>query len=116
MKNRAVIYCRVSTEYEIQESSLQMQIEQAKDAVILNGWELVDEFIDFGKTGTTTQNRLQYNRLVRNMKKDLFDIIVVKSQDRLMRSTKDWYIFIDLMVKYGIKLYFYMENMFYMKH
>jgi len=113
MKNRAVIYCRVSTEYEIQESSLQMQIEQAKDAVILNGWELVDEFIDFGKTGTTTQNRIQYNRLVRNMKKDLFDIIVVKSQDRLMRSTKDWYIFIDLMVKYGIKLYFYMESMFY---
>ena len=88
MKNRAVIYCRVSTEYEIQENSLQMQIEQAKDAVILNGWDLVDEFIDFGKTGTTTQNRIQYNRLVRNMKKDLFDIIVVKSQDRLMRSTK----------------------------
>ena len=27
--------------------------------------------------------------------KDKFDIIVIKSQDRLMRNTKDWYLFVD---------------------
>ncbi|MDO4756206.1 MAG: recombinase family protein [Parabacteroides sp.] len=113
MSNRAVIYCRVSTEMEIQENSLEIQINQAKDVVTDKGWTLVDEYIDFGKSGTTTENRIQYKRLVRNMPKDFFDIIVVKSQDRLMRSTKEWYLFIDTLMKYNIKLYFYLENTFY---
>ena len=79
MSNRAVIYCRVSTETEMQENSLDVQIKQAKDTVIEKGWLLVDEYIDFGKSGTKTENRQQYKRLVRNMDKDFFDIIVVKS-------------------------------------
>ena len=113
MSNRAVIYCRVSTETEIQENSLDVQIKQAKEIVVEKGWQLIDEYIDFGKSGTTTENRLQYKRLVRNMEKDFFDIIVVKSQDRLMRSTKEWYLFVDTLMKNDIKLYFYLENSFY---
>ena len=113
MSNRAVIYCRVSTETEIQENSLDVQIKQAKDTVIEKGWLLVDEYIDFGKSGTKTENRQQYKRLVRNMDKDFFDIIVVKSQDRLMRSTKEWYLFVDTLMKNDVKLFFYLENLFY---
>lgn len=113
MNTRAVIYCRVSTELESQESSLDAQIIQATEIVKEKGWILVDEYIDSGKSGTTTQNRTQYNRLMRNMPKNVYDVIVVKSQDRLMRSTRDWYIFIDTMLKYKKKVYFYMENYFY---
>ena len=109
---KAVIHCRVSTDDEIQINALDKQIEEAKEAVKQNGWILVDEYIDEGKTGTTTKTRDEYNRLVYDLELNKFDVIVIKSQDRLMRSTKDWYIFIDKLVQNKKKLFFYLENKF----
>ena len=63
--------------------------------------------MDEGKSGTTTKKRTEYNRLFKDMETDKFDIIVIKSQDRLMRNTKEWYFFIDKLVQYNKKLYFY---------
>lgn len=110
---RAVIYCRVSTEDEIQINALEKQIEEAKLSVSKNKWILVDEYIDEGKSGTMTKHRDEYNRLFRDLESDKFDIVVIKSQDRLMRSTKDWYLFVDKLVQNTKKLYFYLENKFY---
>lgn len=47
------------------------------------------------------------------MESDKFDIIVIKSQDRLMRNTKEWYFFIDQLVQNKKRLYFYLERKFY---
>ena len=47
------------------------------------------------------------------MQEDKFDIIVVKSQDRLQRNTFDWYKFADLLNKNNKRLYLYMDNKFY---
>ena len=47
------------------------------------------------------------------MEKDLFDIVVVKSIDRLTRSAKDWYIFLDKLVQNHKKLYLYIDRKFY---
>lgn len=110
---RAVIYCRVSTDEEIQLNALESQIEEAKHAVWERGWTLVDSYIDEGKSGTTTKHRDEYNRLVNDLSKDSMDIIVAKSQDRLMRNTKEWYLFVDQLVQSGKRLYFYLENKFY---
>ena len=109
----AVIYCRVSTEEEVQINALKSQIQEATAAVDKQGWKLVDQFIDEGKSGTTTNKRNEYNRLVDEMEQNKFDIIVVKSQDRLMRNTKEWYIFVDKMVLAHKKLFFYLDNKFY---
>ncbi len=110
---KAVIYCRVSTDEEIQVNALINQVEEAKQTVLKNKWVLVDQYVDEGKTGTTTRKRDEYNRLFKDMETDKFDIIVIKSQDRLMRSTKDWYLFIDRLVQNDKKLFFYIENKFY---
>lgn len=112
MKN-AVTYSRVSTDEEIQVSALESQVKEARWAVESNGWNLVGEYIDEGKSGTTTKQRDGYNRLLRDMEAAAFDIIVVKSQDRLMRNTKEWYLFVDKLVQSGKKLYFYLERKFY---
>lgn len=111
--DRAVIYCRVSTEEEKQINALESQIKEARNAVYLNEWLLIDEYIDEGKSGTMTKFRDEFNRLSDDIETSKFDIIVVKSQDRLMRSTKDWYIFVDKVVQNKKKLYFYIENKFY---
>ena len=70
-------------------------------------------YIDEGKSGTTTQKRAAYNRLFQDMETDKFDIIVIKSQDRLMRNTKEWYFFIDQLVQNKKRLYFYLDRKFY---
>lgn len=110
---RAAIYIRVSTEEEKQLNAFAVQREEAKKAVVDNGWTLAKEYLDEGKTGTTTKQRTGYNSLFLDLEEDLFDIIVIKSQDRLMRNVKDWYIFISKMNEHGKRLFMYMENKFY---
>lgn len=111
--NRAVFYARVSTEEEQQLKALPKQIQENKDVIASKGWELVDQYVDEGKSGTTIKRRNEYQRLLEDMEQNKFDIIVVKSQDRLQRNTKDWYIFVDKLVVNGKKLYMYLENRFY---
>ena len=108
---RAVIYCRCSTTEESQQNALVQQVAEAKVCVEKQNWILVDEYVEL-KSGTTSK-RSEYSRLCEDMSLDKFDIIVIKSQDRLMRSTKDWYLFIDKMVSLNKKLYIYLESKFY---
>ena len=49
-KMRAVYYCRVSTDDENQTSSIINQKEESIKTIKDNKWELVDEYIDSGKT------------------------------------------------------------------
>lgn len=112
---KACYYARVSTEEEKQANALKKQCEEARAAITENGWALPDgcEYIDEGKSGTTTQNRDEYLRLFNDIDKDKFDIIVIKSQDRLMRSAKDWYLFLSRITENHKKLYIYLDRRFY---
>lgn len=112
-KLRAVFYARVSTEEEKQLNALEKQVQENIDAINKKGWILVDQYIDEGKSGTKIKGRDEYQRLLDDLEWDKFDVVVVKVQDRLQRSTKDWYIFIDKLVVGGKMLYFYMEDTFY---
>lgn len=109
---RAVIYCRCSTEEESQQEALKKQVIEAEESVKRNGWLLVDKYIE-SKSGTTVDKRSEYQRLFMDLQSDKFDIVQIKSQDRLMRNTKDWYLFVDRLVSNGKKLYMYMERKFY---
>ena len=109
---RAVIYARCSTEEESQIDALKNQVAEARECVRNQGWFLVDEYVE-SKSGTSTKGRSEYNRLFEDLQKDKFDIIVIKSQDRLMRNTKDWYVFVDRLTITRKKLYMYIERKFY---
>lgn len=109
---RAVTYSRCSTEEESQKDALQKQIQEAKECVEENKWFLTDTYIE-AKSGTSTKGRKEYSRLYDDLLTDKFDIIVIKSQDRLMRNVKDWYMFIDRLVSNHKKLYIYIERKFY---
>ena len=110
---KAVYYARVSTDEESQVDALKNQVKEAENCILNNGWGLVDKYVDEGRSGTTTKKRDEYNRLYEDIESDKFDIIVVKSQDRLMRNTKEWYIFVDKLVTNNKKLFFYIDNKFY---
>lgn len=112
-KLRAVFYARVSTDEEMQLNALEKQIQENKDVIAQKGWELVDCYIDEGKSGTKTKGRKEYNRLFDDMAEGKFDVIVIKSQDRLMRNTLDWYLFLDRLVNNDLQLFMYLDNSFY---
>ena len=109
---RAVIYCRTSTTEESQLNALENQVQEASACVKTQGWQLVDSYVESG-SGTTTHGRDQYKRLYEDLLLDRFDIIVIKSQDRLMRNVKDWYLFLDRLIRCGKQLYLYLEQKFY---
>lgn len=109
---RAAIYCRCSTEEESQIDALGRQVLEGKACVEDMGWILSGEYVE-SKSGTTRKGRAEYNRLFEDLQSDLFDVIVIKSQDRLMRNVKDWYLFLDRMVSNGKRLYMYIEHKYY---
>lgn len=109
---RAVIYARCSTEEESQKDALINQVREAKECVNRQNWILIDTYIE-SRSGTTTKGRTEYNRLYDDLQSDLFDVIIIKSQDRLMRNTKDWYLFVDRLCTQRKQLYMYLEEKFY---
>ena len=112
-KNRHYKTERVSTEEERQLNALEKQIQENRDVISNNGWILVGEYIDEGKTGTTTKRRSAYKHLLADMTEGKFDIVVCKDQDRLQRNTLDWYLFVDNLVKNNLKLFMYLDNKFF---
>lgn len=109
---RAVLYARCSTEEESQKNALLQQVEEGKECIKMHGWRLIRSYVE-SKSGTTVKGRTQFQQLYEDLERDDFEIIVIKSQDRLMRNTKDWYMFLDRMQTYGKRLYIYLENRFY---
>lgn len=112
-KLRAVFYARVSTEEEKQLNAIEKQIEENREVIEKKGWILVDEYIDKGITGTQAKKRNEYIRMLDDIKKNKFDVIVSKDQSRLQRNTMDWYIFLNDIVQNQKKLYLYLENTFF---
>lgn len=112
-KLRAVFYARVSTEEEKQLNAIEKQIDENREIIEGKGWVLTDEYIDKGITGTQAKKRNEYMRMLDDIKKDKFDIIVAKDQSRLQRNTMDWYIFLNDIVQNQKKLYLYLENTFF---
>ncbi|MBS6645135.1 MAG: recombinase family protein [Clostridiaceae bacterium] len=109
---RAAIYCRCSTEEESQADALLKQVAESEYCVQEQGWYLADRYVE-SKSGTTTRGRSEYNRLFDDLQTDKWDVIVIKSQDRLMRNVKDWYLFLDRMLTQGKRLFMYIDRKFY---
>lgn len=112
MTPRAVLYARCSTEEEAQKDALIKQVAEAEECIRQNGWLHIDSYIE-SRSGTTTKGRAEYNRLCDDIEKDKFDIIVIKSQDRLMRNTLEWYLFLDRLTSNNKRLYMYIEQKYY---
>ena len=65
-KKRVVIYARVSTEHEAQLSALENQVDWYKPIMAAHPeWELVDQFIDEGITGTSAKKRCRVSLVIR---------------------------------------------------
>ena len=82
-KLNVAAYCRVSTESEEQENSLETQKEHYKNEIERNpNWTLVDVFVDFGVSGLNDTKRTEFMRMIEMCEKGKIDLILTKSISR----------------------------------
>ncbi len=87
---RVAAYCRVSTDKDDQKNSFEGQKSYFTDYI--NGkkeWKLIHIYADEGTTGTSTEKRTQFNMMIRDAKRGLFDMIITKEVSRFARNTVD---------------------------
>ena len=112
---KVAIYNRCSTEEEAQKNALEVQAAESLELVEAKkteGWQIVAQYVEL-ESGTSTRKRKEYQKMVEDIKQNKFDIVVVKSIDRLARNAKDWYLFLDCLMKHNTRLYLYLERKFY---
>ena len=106
-KKRVAAYCRVSTNKEIQQSSLALQTEVFEQIATQNAdWTLVKVYADEGLTGTSVKNRVQFQQMIKDALDGKIDYILAKSISRFARNTVDTLEYTRLLKEKGIGVYF----------
>ena len=110
-KARVAAYCRVSTEYEEQESSYEVQVEHYTNYIKSNPeWEMVEVYADDGISGTNTAKREGFNRMIEDCKAGKIDMILTKSISRFSRNTVDCLKYTRELKDMNIAVFFEKEN------
>jgi site-specific DNA recombinase len=87
VKKKVCAYARVSTDSEKQGESLENQIQYYENIISNNlDYEFVGVFADRGIAGTT-ENRLEFQRMLQLAREGKIDIIITKSISRFARNT-----------------------------
>ena len=109
---RVAAYCRVSSDSSDQLHSYAAQIRNYTSEISKHdGWELVDIYADESVTGTKTDKREDFNRMLSDCRKGKIDKILVKSISRFSRNTKDCLTALRELTSLGVAVYFEKENL-----
>lgn len=86
---RVAAYCRVGTNYEEQESSLEMQISYYRKLIAeCEGWQLVKIYVERA-SGTQIKKRPEFVKMIKAYRQGKIDLILTKSMSRFGRNILD---------------------------
>lgn len=109
---RVAAYCRVSTDHEEQETSIENQLTYYENLIRSKPeWEYAGVFYDDGISGTQDDNRPGFMELIRLCKKGKVDLILVKSLSRFSRNTLQCISYIRMLKERGITVRFEKEGL-----
>ena len=108
---RVTYYGRVSTNQDIQLSSLSNQEDYFKQMILNNiNWTYIEGYIDEGITGTSTLKRTNFLRMINDAKQNKFDLIITKEISRFSRNTLDSIKYTRELLNYGVAVLFLNDN------
>jgi len=108
---RVTFYARVSSEKDEQLNSLDNQITYYTNLIKNNPhWEYVSGYIDEGISGISTKKRENFNQMIEDSQKDLFDLIITKEISRFARNTLDSIQFTRELLNNGVGVFFQNDN------
>lgn len=105
---KAVIYARYSSSNQT-EQSIEGQIRVCTDYAERKGFTITSEYIDRAISGRT-DNRPDFQRLIADCSKNLFDVVIVYKTDRFARNKYDSAIYKRELKRNGIELHYAAES------
>lgn len=110
-KTRVAAYCRVSTDSDEQELSLETQRNHYESYIKANSeWEYAGIYYDEGISGTKTAKREGLKKLMEDCEKGLIDLVLTKSISRFCRNTTDCLELVRKLLNYEVYIVFEKEN------
>ena len=96
---RVACYIRVSHDEQVRHGlSLDAQHKSLTDYVKKRDYKIVDYYVDEGLTARKTlRKRVQFNRMIEDVKKDKIDLIIFIKLDRWFRNVADYYKTMDIL-------------------
>ena len=110
-RTNAVIYCRVSTDEQVDNLSLSTQQERSRAYCSVNGWTVVETFKDEGRSAKTT-DRDDFQKLLKFCKeaKNRVGFVVVNDLSRFSRNMNDQILTMTALMGAGVRLRSVSEN------
>ena len=99
---RAVIYARFSSEKQ-NEASIEGQLRECLDYAKYNGIEVIGEYIDRA-VSAKTDNRPDFQRMIKDSYKNAFDTVLVWKLDRFARNRYDSAYYKNILKKNGVRV------------
>ena len=111
LKLKVTFYARVSTEHELQKTSIKNQIKFFYNYIKSNpNWTYIPGYIDEGISGKNTKKREEFLKMIKDAKNKKFNLILTKSVSRFARNTIDSLHYTDILSQYGIGVIFINDN------
>ena len=101
-KMKAVIYARYSSDNQ-REESIEGQIRDCKEYAKYNGMSIVGSYIDRALSAKT-DNRPNFQKMIKDSAKRLFNVIIVWKLDRFARNRFDSAYYKNVLKKNGVKV------------
>jgi DNA invertase Pin-like site-specific DNA recombinase len=110
-KRRVAGYARVSTDSDDQYASYEAQVDHYTSMIKANAeWEFVGIYTDEGISGTSTNRREGFKRMLDDALAGKIDLIVTKSVSRFARNTVDSLQTIRKLKEHKVEVYFEKES------
>ena len=105
-------YCRVSTQLETQQMSLESQMVSFRQKIEQTpGWKLAGIYADEGITGTSVKKRTQFRKMIEDAENGKIDTIITKSISRFARNTVECLEYARKLKAIGVNIYFEKEGL-----
>ncbi len=108
---RVAAYCRVSTNFADQQNSYNTQVRYYTRYIkSRTEWTLVDIFADEGLSGTSSEKRENFQRMITMCELKQIDLVVTKSVSRFARNVKETLEYVRKLKLLGIGVVFEKEG------
>lgn len=112
-KRRVAAYARVSSDSDEQYTSYEAQVDYYTQFIKSNpDWTFVNVYTDEGITGTNTNHRSGFNKMIEDALAGKIDLIVTKSISRFARNTVDTLTNVRALKEHNVEVYFEKDNIY----
>lgn len=105
---KAVVYARYSSDNQ-REESIEGQLRECKEYAEKNGITILGTYIDRALSAKT-DNRPEFQRMIKDSAKSMFDVVIVWKSDRFARNRYDSAHYKAILRKNGVKVISATEN------